>query len=231
MFTFGGLCLVKDLLDTRSQVVWGSMGRDAETCLTWLFELGREDLVRYGDENEPYVGIMYLATDTLAVIDHGAYTLPIYLTCGTLREMMGPNLIEDQLTSWRLEYDIPFEATPVVSSASGALLGCRVELPLTHWDKAWLRLEYHATNDTWWPARGVAYENFLEELWGGGRRDRVMRAVLTGFRATVLEARALRALGPAVMRWGLAPGGPLARVAKRTFDDMRAPVRRPRDHV
>lgn len=150
-------------------------------------------------------------------LDH----LYLFLTTDgiTLDRRTTPRPIARMLARWREDLGLTLAPIPFIGRLDD-YLGVSVDVPICHLDRAFLGLQTSLLHSE--PEEHPdCWERFFEEKYACVRRERLLLAGLHRFQQLVRERDARRVLAPAIMRWGLAPDGPIVRIAKRSFAEMK----------
>lgn len=155
------------------------------------------------------------------LLDH----LPLYITTDgiTPDRRTTPRPVARMLARWREDLGLTLAPTPFIGPLDD-YLGVRIDIPVCHLDKAFLVLQtelLHAEPED----HPDCWERYFEEKYACVRRERLLLAGLHRFQQMVREGNARRVLAPAIMRWALAPDGPIVRIAKRSFAEMKGDPR------
>lgn len=146
--------------------------------------------------------------------------LPLFVTTDGIRpgQRTTPRAVARILAQWRRDLGEALIPVPLIGSHDD-YLAVRLDVPVCHLDRAFLVLQTDLLDED--ADRAACWERYFEEKYACVRRERLLFAALCALRRTVTEKRARLALGPAIMRWALAPGGPIVRIAKRSFAEMK----------
>lgn len=150
-------------------------------------------------------------------LDH----LPLYITTDgiTPDRRTTPRPVARMLARWRKDLGIALAPQPFIGPVD-VYLGVRVDIPICHLDKAFLVLQSEL-QDADFEEESACWDRYFEEKYACVRRERLLLAGLLRFQQLVRERDARRVLAPAIMRWALAPDGPIVRLAKRSFAEMK----------
>lgn len=185
-------------------------------------------------EDDPDVAVWGCRTDVACVYDERVAQLcktgeldhlPLYITTDgiTPDRRTTPRPVARMLALWREDLGLALTPTPFIGQLDD-YLGVRVDIPVCHLDKAFLVLQtellYAEPED-----HPDCWERYFEEKYACVRRERLLLAGLRRFQLLVRERDARRVLAPAIMRWALAPDGPIVRIAKRSFAEMKGDPR------
>ncbi|KAK9845111.1 hypothetical protein WJX74_010699 [Apatococcus lobatus] len=161
------------------------------------------------------VAAVFTLQDAEAVVQKRSTVLHVYLTTASMRwgdtapDEIGVFL--DYLECGRGILDM--HDTLITDPETGDPLAWRIDWQVDAFDRAWIAAE--VSPDPY------AILDYYDAIWFQQRCRLLAKQALITWKREVVENNACRALAPALLHWAAQPNGPIFKVAKRTFDQMR----------
>ncbi|RYF14168.1 MAG: hypothetical protein EOO77_14620 [Oxalobacteraceae bacterium] len=178
------------------------------------FAKGELALAVEEEDLQPFVAAVYTRQDAQKVVSREIPRLPIFLITGDMRhDPYVPDQILDVIDDWQVTRGIPLGVSFHTHYEAGAHVAAEVGFPMTPWDRAWVAAIMSDDVD--------ALSEYHDSVWAQQRHRLLVASAVSAWQQAVRQRAACRVITGPMLEWATRPHGPIARVAKRTFDQMR----------